>query len=226
MIDALKDEIRPKYRKNPGLKRLFHRDSANWRKLIDNTWKSLQPLRDELPGWARRFRLVEDKDRTPAEWVLDAAVGTLLAWERHRSQMTRSDLWGLSSPIAVALSPEERLFKFVEYWEPGLKTERDFEKACRAQFEEALKRFKRGIHDVMKTKRGWKKTPTKRRRDSRSALEHFWWLAAYQVGELSPAQVVKKYPAESGMDESAVLHGVRGIADLIGLALRPRKSRR
>lgn len=216
MIDALRYEIRPQYGKNPGLKRLFHRGptTSRWRKLLDNRWKSLQPLRDELPGWARRFGLIEDKDGNPAEWFLDATLNTLLRWEKCPAQVTSLPQFsGFASEIAVALSPEEGVFKFSESWEPGLQTKQDFEKACKAWFKEALQRFTLDIHDLV-TKRGWEKTPTKHIEDMSRDLA---WLVRRQVRRESFESIARVWKVE----RSAVERAVTRLRSLISLAPLP-----
>jgi hypothetical protein len=67
---------------------------------------------------------------------------------------------------------------------------------------------------------GWKPVPEKRN------LDHFVWLARYQVGKRTEAQIAEEAQDEHGFpDIPAVSKALTSTAQLIGLQLRPAQGR-
>jgi hypothetical protein len=57
-------------------------------------------------------------------------------------------------------------------------------------------------------------------------LEHFRWLALYQVERLTYEQLAALEQGEAGLDISTISRGLRSTATLLGLTLRPAPRRR
>jgi hypothetical protein len=116
--------------------------------------------------------------------------------------------------ISMTLPPAPASFAFEHAgWDVGLSTRRAFESETRTAFETALRQYCDGM-ETRAQAHGFDKS-----REQRS-LEHYRWLARFQVNGESPAAIWRSLPARDNRTRRAVEKAIRDTARRIGLTLR------
>ena len=204
-------------------------------------------LPDALKQWLKQWHFPcppEDDD-----WCFQRALDTLQAWRTHREW--RGKQWAPArAPLYVqAIDPRELAFSFtlkepdptkseretLDWWEPQIERKADatsrvdkaFQQAWKAHVEKVEHLFTRGVKKRPSEEQldwpvgdwpvGHERTPQKR------ALEHFEWLARYQVQEWSYEEIRRHYDL---LQRKTVEAGVKDAKALVGLELRPAKRGR
>jgi hypothetical protein len=178
------------------------RNGEIWRWLIDHA--SVHPraeaLIKALQDWAHHWNLLND-------WCLDWTLTTLTYWRVNGRARANLDI---PTPMtSFTVYPRPRMFVF-RYLVPAYtilaRTAKpsDVEIAIRGAFEEALGGF----------------NAQRRIRTNKTNLDHYRWLADYQVQKWS-AKRIKDSVATYCADVKTVDKGVKAAANEIGLTLRP-----
>jgi hypothetical protein len=190
--------------------------------------KSLRVLRAALLEWSRNWNLTDT-------WCLEWAVQTLSWWSQRRFEehddWYHEDLSGVPSPKF-----QFRDFEMKCHWDVGSELKADFVARTITEFEQNLARYIRDSKAFAKA-HGFVPAPALRE------LEHFFWLARYQVsGETakdiargrdiggcwssdgSTAKEQRKIGAEREAATQRVKKGLSRLANFIGLTLRDRRS--
>jgi hypothetical protein len=185
----------------------------------------LMPTVKKLMGWAQHFCLthVEKSSglRVPPEWVLNAAWGTITAWDRF-ADLKAAMSWHPPSLILPPLETSSGRWKLTLHfasYDPLVQTWEEYERSFRSyvssETRSFLERHKSKIDDEF---RDWKRRPNKWRE------EHFEWLVLFQIKGRSPGQIADG--STPPVTEIAVLKGVHRAASIIGLSTRPGKRGR
>ncbi len=133
-------------------------------------------------------------------WLFRVARRTAYAW-RKESRL-RGRCW---SYIVVFRKPQ---FPFPPRWDPVLETENDW----RARVDA----YAAGLKGIP----GIERAPIKR------TLEHFEWLARYQVEKWTQAGIAQYYQDENGQpDIPGVSRALKETAKLVGVTLRQAPGR-
>jgi len=169
----------------------------------------LAPLHAALLGWARRWNL-------SADWCLKAALEAMAFWMRRRpSRLT----WGIGwSGFLPTLTTTPFTFEHAG-WDPSRQQRTAYVQAVRKTCEDFLQGYVRGV-DRTARNRGFRPAPT-----TREAV-HFEWVARFQVRGESFAAIearIRGQPrwAAHISERKAVAMAVKGLAQRIGLPLRP-----
>ncbi|MGO9011856.1 MAG: hypothetical protein ACLQPN_17290 [Bryobacteraceae bacterium] len=179
----------------------------------------LMPTVEKLMSWARHFFLtrVETQSglRVPPEWVLNAAWGTLTAWDRFPA-LKDAMSWhppSLFLPARIVGVGLRRHFKFFfDEYDPRSENWEEFER----RFRSSLSKSVRSFLQKYKGESGavpWKRMPNKWQK------QHFEWLVLFQINGHSPGQIADGN--KSPITEIAVLKGVHNAARIIDLTPRP-----
>jgi hypothetical protein len=162
-----------------------------------------QALREGLHAWARRWHLTDD-------WFLGAALHQLGYW--RFADTADYNHWEVVEPISWQSLPlDERRFVFEDAgWDAPAEPRDVAEKRIRQAFDRALRRYFRDMDREMQGT-GWTRTLYK------PTADHFTWLVAYQVEGLSYPRIAQQFYR----DRVTVMEGVKRVASLIGLTLRP-----
>lgn len=171
------------------------------------------PLQEALLAWGQRWRLADD-------WCFSIALNALSCWWVYRlppRQPLPEDFarFHWSDWLPSVIDPMERwrsehgfIFSY-QPWEPTEMPRAMARKAMRAAFEAHLTEYLDQMEQLART-RGFVRTTDK-------VSRHFEWLALYQVGERSPAQIARI----CGKERAAVDAAIRATAALLELSLRP-----
>lgn len=168
-------------------------------------------IRRKLRGWAQRWHLTD-------RWCRNTALGLLLFLRYHAAMERPQEFtWKGTAPDvmkpAIPLCPE---FSFLVRpgWDVLAMTRDAFEAKVRGAFQEALKEYC-DRREVAARAHGLQKAPAEKR-----TLEHYRWLARYQVKGESFADIWRSLPQGDDRDRRAVEVAIHRTADEVGLTLR------
>ena len=172
---------------------------------------TVKPLTDALADWAARYNI-------NVTWVRNLAFHKVFAWHHggrdddvHERPGTGS-LWASSvKDVTNRLIKSEQFTVGPVEWSPTEETEEQFLDRTTREFTEARREYVARVHAVY-NQRGWPKESAIEKRE----LQHFEWLALYQIKGNSFNQIAKAYRRERKTVEEAV----KGLAAFIELPLR------
>jgi hypothetical protein len=159
----------------------------------------------ELTSWAMHFNL----DST---WMMQTALESLDDWAHYLGEpKTLNWVQYCKYPLNIPACSSIRFKCSVdEIWHPANSSFHDFEEIIRTRIAEELQNFR--VDAIAKLESaGWRTYP------SGGSMQHYRWLALYQVRKLTLAQIAA---SERGLDEDLVQHAIREKASLIDLPLR------
>ena len=215
VAEDLRDKVRPTYFPKFKLASLFpNREMSRlWNTARESPDRAVVELENALRLWANRFKLIPD-ETARAEWVLDAAVASLLDWEEFPNAPCRLRLPGIRVSWP---EPEWLTYSDSWCWNPALQPERDFDRWVRSKFQKALEQYKKRASNPYAAG-DWKAPPEKRKHG-----KHFRWLVYYQIRVMSPNDIEARDEEAGGT--VAIFKAVQKTAKQIGLKLRPHQNR-
>lgn len=180
-----------------------------------------------LGAWLRRWHLPCPPEED--DWCFQRAIDTMATWTAQPE--LRGKRWAPARRRMHVdwVSSDELTFRFglvrpdltknerapSDWWDPTLERRSDaFERiqnAFRGELEAHFRKLERLYESASEA--GYDVARKKRE------LEHFDWLARYQVGGQSRGAIARSVPR----DRKAVANGIDDVAELIGLV--PRSSR-
>lgn len=159
-----------------------------------------------LTAWADRWGL-------NTAWCLQRAVETLrqrvMGEHTAAHQLHDPMRWGASVVLMHAPLPEPIVFQN-EGWSPTLQRRADYRQSAVEKFLDDLSTYLDRI-EMDAEAAGMVRTPLT------TQMDHFRWLALYQVREWSHKEIAKEFRR----DRSVVAKAVPALASRIGLPLRP-----
>ena len=157
-----------------------------------------------------------DENHLNCDWIAEAAVETIDAWQRGLDPEADSGWILIGSGIWTPLSPEEQQFACSESWDPSSEKHRDAQKRILASIRDRLGIWMRETSQLASS-RGFVPTP-----ESRKEKVHLRWLAQFQVGMQSPEDIFRA-TEEKIQNFQAIAQAVDRVADRIGLPRRAGK---
>ena len=189
-------------------KELYEARTRKYAHFPSDTGAARRQFEDKLQAWGTRWNLTD-------AWILDAASNLLRTW--YPDQPRRRLLWHYpTAQIPEILRAKERSFRF-QHWRWPIEaawTREMFHENILAKFERELDEYCERI-ERLAAERGIKPHRSKRGR-SGSEFEHYHWLAKYQLGLASAAELAKS----SGVTVRAVQDALKRTAEEIGLHRR------
>lgn len=173
-------------------------------------------LHAALHEWSTAFNL-------EAEWVMCHALDLLAQWAHDT--LSEKYLGGYGNPLP-SFDGEQKMpdgssfdFEFKIRWRFDRERKSDFLKRAKAALDQYLRNMEKYATDA---ENGYT-----RNTEQRKLEEHLRWLAKYQVGNLTYAQIADQLSEENpdGIDISSIEKGVEKTAKLIKLPLRTPSSR-
>jgi hypothetical protein len=165
-----------------------------------------------LRVWALQWGFTAPERPSGPDWLLTVARQTA-EWLRSKDDPAWPDAWVFTASYRQPRFQDHPL----PPWNPEAETEASFRRRIDKHVE---------TQKDIGLKAGWSVAPEKRN------LDHFVWLALFQVGRLEYRAIADRCSTADGLDESRVEKGVKEAAKLVGLSLRtagthgrPRKSR-
>jgi hypothetical protein len=163
------------------------------------------PDEAEYTDWARRWHFDVDP------WLKSVAVGTLHRWRDYPSLLDAPLAWH-KAPISEGWQPDYRPDPPL-VWNPRSEPEASF----RLKVDDYINAVKNAesASPSGSPEGAWVEPTAKRN------LNHFEWLALYQVGGWTQARISERYQDEGGTpDVTAVSKALTTTAAMIGLVLR------
>jgi hypothetical protein len=187
------------------------------------------------PGNPEALKLVESTKNWAARWNLDTswcsstAHYTVCAWlkgDDKRDFKRRAFPW-LRSGITIQMTPTPRAFSFEAAWFDWAVGSGAFLRQAEARFKKEIRTF---IKKTIALRKEQGLTPPVKKREE----EHFYWLAQYQIGRMSFAEIRRRitndrvqpkpghkhYDGSKNLTPEAIQMGVTRLAKLIDLKLR------
>lgn len=213
---------------------LLPKDLSRWSsiKAVDDTYHPLfSTLMDVLIGWAERFNIHTD-------WILDEAIGTLLAWTCDKERLTNLE-WGpvdllrgadlseygtpgweermriaMIMPFLNASTDAHDFSLDIRPWNPLLKSWSEYSSEAKTEFNMALERYRLKMTTLAEAQ-GYKAVSQLRKE------WHFEALVRHQIlGESINDLTTVFSDQPGGLDNTTIGKAIRGKAELIGLAQR------
>jgi hypothetical protein len=169
-------------------------------------------LADALLAWAETHNIQSD-------WVYDAALRTMIAWQQDPARQDHSAGWfGLWPPWRSALSQEEQHFQLdlPNFWDPTMESATDARRRLRAIARRAVDDFiDRGVR--LADERGFGEP-----KGGRVPSQHLRWLVRRQVVGQNFTEIARSdgHADPDGAGYKTVSNGAHQAAELIGLPLR------
>jgi hypothetical protein len=168
-----------------------------------------KPLRSPVLAWAKRFN-VENEG-----WFLRDVLRTKYYWAKYpRFRQNRHFDSGISGG-QVPFSGAEVEFIFQDPgWVPTKEKWRDFSTRLSESFQNELKAYEARIRSLVES-RGYTRVPRK------DTVEHFDWLALWQIAGYTQAEIADWHSAQRGkqFDETRIRQGIEEAARLVGLEI-------
>ena len=181
-------------------------DAADWfRKARERDDPTILPLAGAFERWATRHWL-------RAEWLWDAVLRTLSAWEGNPALAKR--LRWFIRPTGYEMLPLDELEFKITYsrwmaWDPTTRDRRQARAEVLADLEEYVDDY---LDRVAKLAEQHSFVPIRRRH----ATRHMQWAVLYQVKGMTFAAIGR----QAGKTDAAVRTTVTPLLELIGLPLR------
>jgi hypothetical protein len=173
---------------------------------------SAEYIDEHLRSWAQKYHLDQD-------WVMDAAITTMSAWEAAPDHADELSWVQPGTGIYTPIPDEEMEFRFTvpQAWDVLHGTRGAAAKRITAAFKARLNEWLDSTEALAK-ERGLPKVARKQKEG-----QHLRWLAQYQVLGKSYPQIARAelLPNHSTDGRKAAAQGVASAAELIDLPLRP-----
>jgi hypothetical protein len=175
----------------------------------DKSDPRVMPLALELGAWMSTHNLA-------ADWILDSALRTLLAWRLGAEWLEAHELIALWPAWRGALGKDEQRLQIEGGWEPTIESRASARRRLLAHAKSEIDSFlENGIR--LAQQRGFVRPAA-----SRCPSEHLRWLVRYQVVGQTFTEIARDDghidPEDSG--RKAVAFGAKQAAALVGLPLR------
>jgi hypothetical protein len=182
-----------------------------WRHLqvsVDFLFPESEPLLEAIHAWSVKYNLTN-------EWILDITVFTLFVWA-NVPQTIEQPTWHFPriEMVSPLLHPEKQ-FCVADAWDAPFEPWEAFDSRVQESFRKARSEYKKRIEGLLRS-RGWHQPSVRQ-------LEHFRWLALYQVKRMSAKRILQELSLNLENGENTVSKGITKAASLIGLTLRQPK---
>jgi hypothetical protein len=181
-----------------------------------------QKLAESTRKWATHFNL-------HASWCSSTAHYTVCAWlkDGDKADFKRWAFPWMRSGITIQMTPAPQVFSFDAAWFDWTVESGAFVRQTEARFKKELRQFIEGT--IALRKQQGLRPPVKKREK-----QHFVWLAQYQIGRLSFAEIYRGITSDRiepklghkhrdgsmNLTPEAIQMAVTRLAKLIGLKLR------
>lgn len=172
-------------------------------------------LAASLTNWSRRHNLAEP-------WLLDTACKTLAVWCEFPETVDEQKTWAPRIASGRSqIADADRMFTFDHPgWDPLITSERDGVTMLHGAFEAALPNYLERLRRLgglpVLVDRSGRTSPHVRSGRRIPPIER--WLALYQVAGFSQLDIAR----QAGQERTAIAHGIKAAAKLIGIDVRPR----